>query len=114
MRAGTAVLSLTLVTFALSTFACSDSLSLDPGRGNGGVTVAVTPTALDLRVGARANLVGTVRDKDGRVVPGRTITWKTNNAGIAQVSTTGEVTGIAMGVTVVIAKSGSDSARVRV
>jgi hypothetical protein len=61
------------------------------------VKITVTPTDVVLTTGQTAKLEATVRDADGRVLPGRVIQWSSNAPDIVSVSSTGEVTALAVG-----------------
>jgi uncharacterized protein YjdB len=60
-------------------------------------SVTVTPTPVSVEVGATQQLAAVLRDADGNVLTGRTVTWSTNSAAFVQVSAAGVVTGIASG-----------------
>ncbi|HEY7766731.1 Ig-like domain-containing protein [Longimicrobium sp.] len=60
-------------------------------------SVTVTPSPVSVEVGATQQLTATLRDADGNVLSGRTVSWSTNSAAFVQVSASGVVTGIASG-----------------
>lgn len=60
-------------------------------------TVTVTPSTVTVFVGVTRTINAQLRASDGRLVRGRTVTWATPNAGVASVSGTGIVRGIAPG-----------------
>jgi len=66
-------------------------------------TLQVSPTAVSPRVGRTATIVPTLRDSAGVLLSqtGRAVTWASANDSIAVVSSTGVVTGIAVGTTTV-------------
>ncbi len=68
-------------------------------------SVAVTPTTATVAIDATAQLTATLRDAAGVVLTGRTITWQTSAAGVASVTTTGLVRGIAAGQATITAVS---------
>ena len=81
--------------------------STGPGGGSAGVTV--TPSSDSLGVGSSVTLSATVTDAAGHTVNGATIFWNTENAGVATVSGTGVVVGIAVGTVRIAASSGGMS-----
>jgi uncharacterized protein YjdB len=68
-------------------------------------TVTVAPTSASLVVGATTTLQATVKDQNGNVMTGQTVTWTTNNAAAATVSSSGVVTGVAAGSATITATS---------
>ena len=60
-------------------------------------TVTVTPASPTIAQGSTAQLTATARDAGGNLLPGRSFSWSTSASGVATVSTTGVVTGIAGG-----------------
>ena len=73
-------------------------------KAGGGATDAVatitvwSATSVDLRVGQSQQLLASVRSSAGTVLTGRTVTWSTSAPGVATVSATGLVTGVAVGM----------------
>jgi alpha-tubulin suppressor-like RCC1 family protein len=67
-------------------------------------SVTVLPDTATMLLGLTLQLSATVRDANGKVLPGRAITW-TTDAAVARVSATGLVTGVGGGSTAVIATS---------
>lgn len=67
------------------------------------VTVRVVPDNLDLFVASGANLVATPYDNKGNAVTGRGVVWTTNNAAVASISQSGQVTGLVPGTAVITA-----------
>ena len=64
----------------------------------GGVAqVVATPSSITMFRGATANVTAELRDSAGTVISDRTATFATSNANVATVSTTGAVTGVAIG-----------------
>jgi hypothetical protein len=55
--------------------------------------------------GATTTLQATVKDQNGNMMTGQTVTWSTNNAAAATVSSSGVVTGVAAGSATIIATS---------
>jgi uncharacterized protein YjdB len=68
-------------------------------------TVTVSPTSASVAVGATSTLQATVKDQNGNSMTGQTVTWSTNNAAVATVSSTGVVTGVAAGSATITATS---------
>jgi hypothetical protein len=82
-----------VVTLVIS--ACqSDPAGL---RVRPGVTITITPAVLTLTIGARATLLATVQDSEGRPLPDREISWSSSAPEIASVSSTGVVTALDVG-----------------
>jgi len=77
--------------------------------------VSITPsTPLDLTVGATTQLAATTKDAAGNTLTGRTITWASNGASVAQVSSAGLVSAVAVGSTTITATSEGKSASLAV
>ncbi len=72
-------------------------------------TVSVTPAAATVAVGGTVQLAATPRDSAGNPLSARTVTWSTSSSGVATVSTSGLVTGIAAGSATITATSGGKS-----
>jgi uncharacterized protein YjdB len=68
-------------------------------------TVSVQPTTASVAVGQTTTLVATTRDANGNTLTGRTVTWTTSASGVATVSTSGVVTGLAPGTATITATS---------
>lgn len=68
-------------------------------------SVIVTPPSVELTRGESVSLSATVRDTSGVVVTDRDITWRSSDPGVAIVSTSGGVTGIAAGSATITATS---------
>src|SRR5207253_1587472 len=60
-------------------------------------SVAVSPVATGLTVGATTQLTATPEDSSGTALTGRAVTWATSNAAVATVSASGFVTGAPAG-----------------
>jgi uncharacterized protein YjdB len=65
-------------------------------------TVAVTPPSANVVVGATQQLTALLKDANGNVLTGRTVTWSSSNTAAATVDATGLVTGVAAGGPVTI------------
>jgi uncharacterized protein YjdB len=74
-------------------------------------SVSVSPSTASVLVGATTTLTATVKDENGNVMSGQTVTWSTNNPAVATVSAAGVVTGASAGSATITAtcagKSGS-------
>src|SRR6266487_3552820 len=66
-------------------------------------SVTVSPAAASLTAGQTVQLAAVTRDSAGNVLTGRTVTWTTTNNGVATVSATGLVAGVATGSATVTA-----------
>jgi parallel beta-helix repeat protein len=60
-------------------------------------SVRVSPSSLELEVGATATLSATALDASGGSLTGRGVTWSSSNPGVATVSSGGVVTAVAAG-----------------
>jgi hypothetical protein len=65
--------------------------------------VTVTATATSIPVGQTTQASAAVRDADGNVLSGRTVTWSSSNQGVATVDTNGLITGVSPGTTMISA-----------
>src|SRR5437667_177682 len=72
-------------------------------------SVAVSPVAAGLTVGATTQLTATPEDANGTALSGRVVTWATSNAAAATVSASGLVTGVAAGSATITATSEGQS-----
>ncbi|HUF64821.1 MAG TPA: Ig-like domain-containing protein [Gemmatimonadaceae bacterium] len=72
--------------------------------------VAVTPPASTITVGAELPLQAVVQDATGRTITGASVFWSVRDPSIASVSSSGVVTGLAVGATQVSASAGGKSA----
>lgn len=68
-------------------------------------SVTVTPATSTLVVGRTVTLEAVTRDASGNVLTGRTVTWTSSAPGIATVSSSGIVTGVAPGTATITATS---------
>ena len=68
-------------------------------------TVAIDPTTATLVVGQNRALTANVRDAAGNVLTGRTVTWSSNNTGVATVSASGQVSAVSAGTATITATS---------
>jgi hypothetical protein len=72
-------------------------------------SVEVAPSSASIVVGGTVQLTATPKDAGGQPLTGRTITWASNATGVATVSTSGLVTGVATGPATVTATSEGQS-----
>jgi len=68
-------------------------------------SVLVSPAAGDLAVGETMQLTVTLKDAAGSRLTGRLVTWESSNPGVATVSNSGLVTGVAPGQVTITASS---------
>src|SRR6266516_4737582 len=68
-------------------------------------SVTVSPAAASVSVGASVQLTATLKDASGNVLTGRSVTWASSTLGMATVSTSGLVTGVAVGAATITATS---------
>jgi uncharacterized protein YjdB len=67
--------------------------------------VSVSPATASVQAGQTVQLTATPKDANGTALSGRTVTWASSNAGVATVSGTGLVTGVAAGSVTITATS---------
>ncbi|MGQ0715382.1 MAG: Ig-like domain-containing protein [Gemmatimonadaceae bacterium] len=72
-------------------------------------SVAISPSAAGVQVGGTTQLAATARDASGNVLAGRAIAWGSSNPSIASVSSTGLVSGAAVGQATISATSEGQS-----
>lgn len=72
-------------------------------------TITLAPATSTINVSGTQQLTATLRDASGNTLTGRTVTWETSAAGIATVSTTGLVRGVAPGGATITARSEGQS-----
>lgn len=77
-------------------------------------SVTVVPDSISVIVGNTSTLTATVKDGSGNTLSGRTVTWKSDNTGVATVDANGVVTGVAAGATTVTATSEGKSGSAKV
>jgi len=68
-------------------------------------TVTLSPTAINLQIGQTSQLTVTLKDANGNVLTGRTVTWSSDNGSVATVSGTGLVTAAGVGTATITATS---------
>src|SRR5207249_1403049 len=72
-------------------------------------SVAVSPAAATISVGSAQQLGAVVKDANGNVLTGRTVTWTASRTTIATASASGLVTGVAVGSATITATSEGQS-----
>ncbi|HET7601795.1 MAG TPA: Ig-like domain-containing protein [Gemmatimonadales bacterium] len=79
-------------------------------------SVLLSPSTVQVEKGDSTRLSVTLRDADGTVLADRSVTWTSGDDGVAKVSSTGVVKGVASGTTTVMATSEgqSDAAQIQV
>src|SRR5438128_12141869 len=68
-------------------------------------SVTVTPDPATVQIGQTLQLTATLKDANQNVLTGRVVTWASGNTGVATVSSTGLVTGVAQGQATITATS---------
>jgi uncharacterized protein YjdB len=68
-------------------------------------SVSVSPASASLRVGGTVQLAATPKDSAGNSLSGRVVTWASSASGVATVSASGLVTGVAAGTATLTATS---------
>jgi uncharacterized protein YjdB len=68
-------------------------------------SVTLAPATAALAVGGTAQLTATLRDANGNVLTGRSINWTTSNAGVAGVTSAGQVQALGAGSATITATS---------
>src|SRR5438309_3109899 len=68
-------------------------------------SVPLSPATATVLVGQTLQLTATPKDSAGGTLTGRTVTWKSGNTGVATVSSSGQVTGVAPGSATITATS---------
>ncbi len=86
--------------------ACSDSSSIGPGAV---VTVRIAPDSLSIVTGKSDTLHGFPLDADGAFLATRKVSWTTGNAAVADVDSTGVLTAVGIGSTIITATAGGVS-----
>ncbi|MBA2494337.1 MAG: Ig-like domain-containing protein [Acidobacteria bacterium] len=66
-------------------------------------SVGMSPSVLNLQVGASSQIQATARDANGQVISDVPFLWSSRNASIASVDQSGNVTGVSPGTTTIIA-----------
>src|ERR1017187_985583 len=86
------------VAVALAIASCGGaSTTTTPPPPTTVATVAVSPAAATLTASQTVQLTATPKDSNGNALSGYTITWSSTAPGVASVSSSGLVTGVAVG-----------------
>ena len=104
--AGTATIT---ATSSGKTGTASVSVSASPPPTPVVTTVTVTPATPSVVAGATVALAATVKDAQGNVMSGQTVTWTTSSASVATVNANGVVTGASAGSATITATSSGKS-----
>ena len=75
-------------------------------------SVVISPSAPTVSAGQQSQLIAQVLDQTGVEIVGQPVSWTSSNAGVATISSTGMLQGVASGSTVVSATSGMLTASV--
>ena len=95
---------------AAAVWSCSGSATTDASAGGGTIaSIEVSPPTSSLAVGAQLPLTAVARDIDGKIVPSASLVWSVRDPSIASVSSSGVVTGVALGTTQVAASANGKS-----
>ena len=105
--AGRATRDLTLSLVLGVLLAACGGDSTDPGPAVG--TVEVSPATADRQVGQSIQLSATVKDVNGNILSGQSVSWSSSAANVASVSSSGLVTTSALGTAIITAAAGSKS-----
>ena len=91
-------------------YACGDGTTEPPPYFPGPATITVSPATTELTaLGATVQLSAEVRDQNGAVMAGATVTWASSDAGAATVNASGLVTAVSNGGATITATAGSAS-----
>ena len=78
------------------------------------VSVDLAPTAMTIAIGESQQVQAVVRDADGTALSSAGLAWSSSDPGVASVTSTGLVSGIAVGTTTITARVGALSGTVAV
>lgn len=98
----------TVWTVAAVVAACSTATT-DLVGGGDVATVSITPSTTTVAIGAQVPLQALVKDPDGKTLGGVPVVWSVQNSTVATISSTGVVTGVALGSTQVAASANGKS-----
>ena len=109
-RRPVAVLTLIALSGLAWATGCGDDTTEPPPPPPRAAAITVSPDASELTaLGATAQLSAEVRDQNGQVMSGATVTWASSSAGVATVSTAGLVTAVGNGSASITAHVGAVS-----
>ena len=80
------------------------------GAAVAAASVAVSPSTVSVAEGATTTLTATVKDAQGNTLAGRALTWSSDDAAVATVSSSGVVTGISPGTATITATAAGGTA----
>jgi uncharacterized protein YjdB len=72
-------------------------------------SVSITPSSASVLLGATQQFTAVLKDANGNVLPGRSVTWASSNSLLAPVSSSGLVSGLVLGATTITATSEGES-----
>ena len=99
-----------MASATLWVYACGDGTTEPPPYFPEPTTVTVSPATAELTaLGATVQLSAEVRDQNGQVMSGPTVTWASSVAAVATVGASGLVTAVANGTATITATAGSAS-----
>jgi uncharacterized protein YjdB len=90
-------------------WSCGSSTETDVTGGDAVASIVVTPPTPTLAVGAEVPLQATVQDATGKAITGVSVLWSVQDPKVARVSSSGVVTGLAVGTTQVAANANGKS-----
>tara|TARA_Y100000590_G_scaffold210867_1_gene238900 strand:+ start:3715 stop:5412 length:1698 start_codon:yes stop_codon:yes gene_type:complete len=73
-------------------------------------SVAINPQTINLGIGESSQVLAVSKDENGDTITGLSISWTSSNTAVATVSSTGLITGVSKGESIVIASVGGVSA----
>lgn len=109
-RRPVAILTLIALSAAAWAMACGDDTTEPPPDPPRAAAITVSPAASEFAaLGATAQLSAEVRDQNGQVMSGATVTWASSSAAVATVDVAGLVTAVANGSASITASAGAVS-----
>jgi uncharacterized protein YjdB len=100
VAAGTA--SITATSEGVSS---TSSVTVTPVAPAAVASVSIAPSGISLNTGSTTQLAATLRDANGNVLTGRSVSWSSSNSLVASVSNNGAVTGLVAGSATITATS---------
>lgn len=99
----------TFVTVSASCCDAADAVEVTVTLAQESLQLAITPSTVQLQVGATSQLTATVFDGQGNPVSGAPITWSSSDDRVASVDSDGTVTAMAQGAAMIMATSSGPS-----